>query len=397
MCPQTWRHIAVAISREFIPPHKRPMQGDRLMDMASSHSTHVARGHYAITDGDLPMLTTDAIHEFQQIDEAWHNICGVGPSIPPPPLRNMTLGTMNGNVAQDSSIIKNLKDDLRVELVAELRTAVSEELASFKNAMLSSMQAILKDPLTHIQHATKPDGLPEIGQQNASSPLQWSQAALSQLPSLDTDGSTVLGHEFEVLANDGAQNDELEYLDPVAPSSAVAMECNRALQKRPLDMMDLEEGDQHISKRARVDAGHTSDQEAPILSPSLQQQSAPLGVNIQTRALVAIREVLQDPQAQPKSGEQLMIIVNVLEGKETFGVLPTGGGKSMVWQAVAKADPGSACAIICPYRFLLEEQLCSSEEKGFIVVRYKAGSEYPSDYQHMFLQPEQVKSKGFQL
>ena len=95
MCPQTWQHIAVAISHEFIPPYKQPMQGDRLMDMASSHSTHVARGHYAITGGDLPMLTTDAIHEFRQIDEAWHNICGVGPSIPPPPLHNMTLGTMN--------------------------------------------------------------------------------------------------------------------------------------------------------------------------------------------------------------------------------------------------------------------------------------------------------------
>ena len=108
---------------------------------------------------------------------------------------------MNGNVAQDSSIIKNLKDDLRVELVAELQTAVSEELASFKNTMLSSMQAILRDPLIHIQHATKLDGLPEIGQQNASSSLQWSQSAPSPLPSLDTDGSRVLGHEFEVLDN----------------------------------------------------------------------------------------------------------------------------------------------------------------------------------------------------
>ena len=147
MCPQTWWHT-------------------------SSHSTYVARGQYAITDGELPMFTTDAIHEFRQIDEAWHNVCGVGLRIPPPPIHNMTLGIMNGNVPHDSSIIKNLKDDLLVKLVAEISAAVSKELASFKNVILSLMQAILKAALTHIQHTTKIDGFPsEIGQQNASSPL----------------------------------------------------------------------------------------------------------------------------------------------------------------------------------------------------------------------------------
>ena len=59
-------------------------------------------------------------------------------------------------------------------------------------------------------------------------------------------------------------------------------------------MTDLEEGDQHITKHARIDAGHIPDKDTLIFSPSPQQQSTPLGVNIQTRALAAIREVLQD-------------------------------------------------------------------------------------------------------
>ena len=82
---QTWQPIAVAVSHEFISPHKQPIEGDHLMDMPSSHSTHVARGQNAITDGNLPILTTDGLQEFRQMDEAWHNVYGVGLGIPPPP------------------------------------------------------------------------------------------------------------------------------------------------------------------------------------------------------------------------------------------------------------------------------------------------------------------------
>ena len=100
--------------------------------------------------------------------------------------------------------------------------------------------------LTHIQHATQMDGLvSEIGQTKASSPLLCLTSAPNPPASLDNNSSRGLGHEFRVVDNDDAKNDELEYLAPVAPSHGVAMDCNQTLQYCPLDIMDWEEGDQH--------------------------------------------------------------------------------------------------------------------------------------------------------
>ena len=378
MAPQTWRHCAVSIAREFIPPHKRPSEGDATTDLASSHSTSIARGHYAVTDGDLPRLTADAIHEFRQIDEAWHSVCGVGPCPAPPPLRHMMTGR---RTEVEGPPISRLKEELKLELVRELRGILSQELGDLKDTIISSMRTTVLESTTHIQHTPNLSEAPvDIPSSSSLPPLHSSQVPS---PAMDMDADFVNGASIKSITGadfgDDA-DDELEYIDPIAsPPQA---------PKRPSMEGGRQAADEHPSKRPRIDEG------SPVI---LRQPSLLPGSDARQRALAAIRDVLGDRNAQPKTEEQLMIIARVLDGKEAYGVLPTGGGKSMVWQAVAKANPGAACAIICPFRFLLEDQLRSSEEKGFVAVRYTAGGQYPSDYQLMFLQPEHVKREGFKL
>jgi superfamily II DNA helicase RecQ len=109
-----------------------------------------------------------------------------------------------------------------------------------------------------------------------------------------------------------------------------------------------------------------------------------------------IRLVLKDREAVPKSPEQLEAIVTGLECREDVSViLPTGGGKSMIWQALAMVEPDGASIIIEPLKLLLEEQLQSSKDKGIVAAKYEAGVAVPEDIQNLFVQLETFPSVSF--
>lgn len=82
-----WRHISVALMREFIHPH---YDRDYLGDLLSNHSTAQAQKTYARELTQLPFLTTDLLYKSQEICEAWHDVLGVGKHDPPLPMRLLT-------------------------------------------------------------------------------------------------------------------------------------------------------------------------------------------------------------------------------------------------------------------------------------------------------------------
>lgn len=99
-----YRHIAVAIKREFIPSiyHTSSTHEDEIGDQSSGHSTAMARRIYASQNGDLPYLTTDSMRIHGIFSQLWHNFWGFGTGTFPPPIQRYF------NTSSSNSTIQSL-------------------------------------------------------------------------------------------------------------------------------------------------------------------------------------------------------------------------------------------------------------------------------------------------
>ncbi|NLF41987.1 MAG: DEAD/DEAH box helicase, partial [Bacteroidales bacterium] len=78
---------------------------------------------------------------------------------------------------------------------------------------------------------------------------------------------------------------------------------------------------------------------------------------METKDSVSLRELLKKIFGYDTfKGEQEAIIKNLLDGKDTFVIMPTGGGKSMCYQLPALISPGCAI-IVSPLIALMKNQV----------------------------------------
>jgi len=99
---------------------------------------------------------------------------------------------------------------------------------------------------------------------------------------------------------------------------------------------------------------------------------------------------------------QKEIIDSVLEGQDTFAVLPTGGGKSICFQVPAIMQEG-ICLVISPLIALMKDQVMNLEKRGIKAIALTGGIHTEElidlldncqfgNYKFLYLSPERLQS-----
>ena len=99
---------------------------------------------------------------------------------------------------------------------------------------------------------------------------------------------------------------------------------------------------------------------------------------------------------------QLEIIHSVLSGKDTFALMPTGGGKSICFQVPALLQPG-ICLVISPLVALMKDQVANLQQRGVKALALTGGVSHNDlidlldnaqfgGYKLLYLSPERLQS-----
>ena len=104
-------------------------------------------------------------------------------------------------------------------------------------------------------------------------------------------------------------------------------------------------------------------------------------------------------------GIQEDIIRSIGSGKDTLGLMPTGGGKSITFQVPALAMPG-LCLVITPLIALMKDQVRNLRERGIKALAVYSGMTYEEiqvaldncifgNYKFLYISPERLETELF--
>jgi len=102
---------------------------------------------------------------------------------------------------------------------------------------------------------------------------------------------------------------------------------------------------------------------------------------------------------------QLDIIKSVAAGKDTLGLMPTGGGKSITFQVYSLSRKG-ICIVITPLIALMKDQVENLQRKGIRALKIHSGMSQMEikvtldnavwgDYKFLYVSPERLNSEYF--
>ncbi len=99
------------------------------------------------------------------------------------------------------------------------------------------------------------------------------------------------------------------------------------------------------------------------------------------------------------------IIQSIAAGKDTLGLMPTGGGKSITFQVYSLSRPG-ICLVVTPLISLMKDQVENLQKKGIKALAIHSGlsmqevklafdSAAWGDYKFLYLSPERIATERF--
>lgn len=104
-------------------------------------------------------------------------------------------------------------------------------------------------------------------------------------------------------------------------------------------------------------------------------------------------------------GIQADIIQSIVEGRDTLGLMPTGGGKSITFQVPAMSMPG-LCIVVTPLIALMKDQVIHLKQRGIKAIAVYSGMTREQisiaydncqygDFKFLYISPERLATEMF--
>lgn len=309
------RHMWIAIKREYIPAlfwnHER---GNEVGDLLSGHSTATANRLYAVKDGQ--QTTTSMLILCAQFSRRWHDLMGLGKNPPGLPLLlQRTTCTCYGQQHHVSHMFTTAQpfDDVnRNPVQATLPPAPSVATAPLDlNPIIQAMQI-------------------QMNQQQEKMMLQMQQ--------MEKRMETAIIKAVAIAINQAPHHPPPQpVIVPLAPIPTAHFE--------PL---------QSIDEEMQV--------EPEQFAPSQMEDTA-------TYMLQGMSMVYTDGKEDlewKSEGQKALVCSTLTSNENVLGVLPTGGGKSAVFEVIAHLlgkEKNEVTMVICPYKALLHQFLEQNKNK----------------------------------
>jgi hypothetical protein len=364
-----YRDWAIGVMREYVAPEYRlGSKGDMVGDLMAQHGSWIAQHFYALLEGGLPYITTEATWQNDQFCHAWHDIAGFGSNEPPPPLKLMARR------AHVSSVPVLIGDGLNSPDALHMLTQILNKVTHLEER-LARNEASLGGKLSNLRQEIKEDVQDALASGLAMLPATHfisADTTVSRLPathsvSADTTVSR-LPATHPVPADTTAADEDIDLEDSYLP----------------IEVDHMPDSDVLMAENPIVVTGSALEQ-------SMAVHDMPSGVS-ESAALRALQTALGSPDATWRSPEQRATILHTLDNsKNIISVMKTGMGKSMTWILAALLQT-MISVVIVPFHDLLEQHLRNAIRMGCRAMKWTAKSTSINNCNLIFMAMETAAS-----
>ncbi|KAJ6614070.1 hypothetical protein B0H10DRAFT_2221679 [Mycena sp. CBHHK59/15] len=339
-----WRQLCVAILRYVDGPAAQLANQDKSDPWASfaNHSTDARIANYGVLNL-LPFLSSDVVDHHKILSIRWQTILGLTDNQPAPlPFQKAAKLLANGGTAGGNGNGPSTVD---------VMSAVTELFQNMEISMQLHIGKAITTSFARIMRDRRLDALPP-----SSPPVQTAP-----------------------MKNHDAQGWDCE-TEP-ATSGLRGEETGRTREIHPLVVtIPHNENDPPAGSilRTLADSWSVTSKEC-------------------SRLQAGLRKMLRDPNASFKSDAQRLAVEMAAAASENFVVyMPTGSGKSLIYQLTAYMENGKITIVICPNRSLLHDQCERAIALSLRVHVWTAPHPNPpDDTQLVFAALESATSKSF--
>lgn len=315
----TWRHIAVAIKREFIPEffYRHFTGGSDIGDYQGGHSSSTAKRLYGVNTKGIPYLNTQVLYYCSQFSRQWHNVMGVGKQAAIPLFKRVpyehttTLYTTESPMTDRETLARPLgpesvsssssKEEMRA-LLDLFQAQIQMHFAGALNTMRAQMEKCINDGIVR--------GLQLCGNLQQNTP----QMSLKEGLGLELNGPAVSFDSSLAWGSDSEPSGSVEALDNMDTDDATM-----------LTNMCLAYGEPEGSMKWKSD------------------------------------------------GQRKLLEGTKRKGQNLVGCIPTGGGKSASFEVPAFTDArGQVTVVVGPFRALVNQIISGFRRRNVTCNEWKS-------------------------